>query len=294
MKRELSILIPVFNDVCVPLVGALRQQAVKAGICFEIIVADDGSTAQETLLANEAIAGMDHCRYIRRPQNSGRAAIRNFLASEARHPWLLYIDSHMSIGNPQFLQNYLDAADAPVTYGGYTVSQGEATSLRFRYEKACEPHHRAEERRKRPYQHFHTCNFMVSRDTMRSHPLDERFHRYGYEDILFGKQLRQAGITIAHLDNPVAFSRFEPNPQFLRKTEEALTTLHEFRDDLRGYSNMLTLAEGIHVGGVRFLIRTWHRLFASFERRNLCGPHPNLTLFKLYKIGYYLSLNTQP
>ena len=126
------------------------------------------------------------------------------------------------------------------------------------------------------------CNFEA--------PFDERFRRYGYEDVLFGKRLKQGGISITHIENPLGFNTFEPNQQFLRKTEEALTTLHDFRDDLRGYSQMLTLAEGIHVGLVRWLIRLWHRLIGPMERRNLCGRHPNLTVFKLYKIGYYLSI----
>ena len=289
MKHELSILIPVFNTVCVQLVSDIRQQALDADITFEVIVADDGSTDPKTIEANQAINAMERCRYVCMGQNRGRAAIRNYLAREARYPWLLFIDSHMSVVSPQYLQDYLDA-EGEVVYGGYIVGQGDASSLRYRYEKDCEPQHRATERRKRPYQHFHTCNFAVSRDVMLAYPFDERFRRYGYEDVLFGKRLKQGGISITHIENPLGFNTFEPNQQFLRKTEEALTTLHDFRDDLRGYSQMLTLTEGIHVGFVKSLIRLWHRLAGPMERRNLCGRHPNLTVFKLYKIGYYLSI----
>ena len=289
MKHELSILIPVFNTVCVQLVSDIRQQALDADITFEVIVADDGSTDPKTIEANQAINAMDRCRYVCMGQNRGRAAIRNYLAREARYPRLLFIDSHMSVVSPRYLRDYLDAEDE-VVYGGYIVGQGDASSLRYRYEKDCEPQHRATERRKRPYQHFHTCNFAVSRDVMLAYPLDERFSRYGYEDVLFGKRLKQGGISITHIENPLGFNTFEPNQQFLRKTEEALTTLHDFRDDLRGYSQMLTLTEGIHVGFVKSLIRLWHRLAGPMERRNLSGRHPNLTVFKLYKIGYYLSI----
>ena len=134
---------------------------------------------------------------------------------------------------------------------------------------------------------------MASRDTMLANPFDERFRQYGYEDVLFGKRLKQQGVTITHTDNPVGFNTFESNEQFLRKTEEALATLSDFRGELRGYSQMLTLAEGIHVGLVRGLIRLWHRLLASVERRNLCGSRPSLTVFSLYKIGYYFTLNNK-
>ena len=289
MKHELSILIPVFNTVCVPLVNDIWQQAVSAGITFEIIVGDDGSTEQQTVKANQSIAAMEHCQYICRQPNAGRAAIRNFLARKARYPWLLFIDSHMTVSCQQFLQNYL-TTDGDVIYGGYVVGDGETSSLRYCYEKTCEAQHRASERQKRPYQHFHTCNFVVNSNIMLSHPFDERFRRYGYEDVLFGKQLKQDGISITHIENPVGFLTFEPNAQFLRKTEESLETLYDFRDDLRGYSQLLTLTEGIHIGLVKSLIRLWHRLFGSVERSNLCGRHPNLTVFKLYKIGYYLTI----
>ena len=36
MKHELSILIPVFNTVCVQLVSNIRQQALDAGITFGV------------------------------------------------------------------------------------------------------------------------------------------------------------------------------------------------------------------------------------------------------------------
>jgi hypothetical protein len=117
-----------------------------------------------------------------------------------------------------------------------------------------------------------------------------RFRSYGYEDVLLGKQLRQAGIGIVHADNPVGFDTFEDNPSFVSKTEEGLRTLCEFRNELRGYNGLLTLVGGIHLGAVRSAIRLWHRVFGSMERRHLCGSRPTLTVYKLYKLGYYMNL----
>jgi glycosyltransferase involved in cell wall biosynthesis len=292
MKRELSILIPTFNSVCTELVKTLcRQAAAIESLTFEVVVADDGSTDQATLSANRSIALLPRCRFIEVGTNRGRAAIRNFLAREARYPWLLFLDSHMSIVREDFVDRYL-SNDGEVLYGGYVVGQGEPSNLRYRYEKACEARHRTEERRKRPYQHFHTGNFMVSREAFISHPLDERFHRYGYEDILWGKELKKAGIAITHIDNPAGFLTFEDNEHFVRKTEEALLTLNEFRDTLRGYSQMLTLSENIHLTVIRRAIRLWHCCFWKLERRQLCGSHPSLLVFKLYKIGFFFRHET--
>ena len=61
-------------------------------------------------------------------------------------------------------------------------------------------------RQQRPYQHFHTCNFVVSRDVMLTHPFDERFRRYGYEDVLFGKQLKQGKLQIRKSGDNITFT----------------------------------------------------------------------------------------
>jgi hypothetical protein len=95
-----------------------------------------------------------------------------------------------------------------------------------------------------------------------------------------------------HIHNPVSFSIFESNSQFMLKTEEGLRTLHQLRNDLRGYSRLLTLVSGIHIPLILSLIRLWHRLFGKAERRNLCSSHPSLLVFKLYRLGYFLRLSS--
>ena len=287
----LSILIPTYNDLCVNLVDALRQQAEQADLVYEILVADDGSTDAEVLAKNSEINQWEHCHYLRQPHNIGRAAIRNFLANQAQYDYLLFIDSDMSMVRTDYLTNYLAMSSAEVVDGGVSIG-GDADSLqsnlRYRYEKAAEQEHLAEQRQQNPYKDFHTANFLIRRDLMLTHPFDERFRYYGYEDVLFGKQLRADRIAITHIDNPMGFCTFESNPDFVAKTEEGLQTLSQFRDELRGYSRMLTFVEGIHIPLIVSLIRLTHRLFGSFIRRNLCGHHPYLRLFGLYKLGYFL------
>lgn len=293
MKQELSILIPAYNHPCTLMVKDLCAQVEdlrKESVTCEVIVAEDGTTDSDALAANAEIAAMACCRYLKRSQNVGRAAIRNVLAREAQYEWLLFLDGDMAIPSKHFLRNWVEAEADEVAYGGYVVGEGSRSSLRFIYEKENEPMHRAEERKKRPYQHFHTCNFLIRKDLMLANPFDERFRHYGYEDVFFGKQLRKNDIKIVHVDNPAGFFDFEDNAHFVSKTEEGLRTLHAFSSDLRGYSQMLTFVEGIHLGVVRWLFRCWHRLFGALERRNLCGQNPSLKIFKLYKLGYYLSI----
>lgn len=291
MKQELSILIPIYNSDCRELVTELRRQAEAIdSLKYEIIVADDGSPEAAVGDWLSVISQKPNVRCLRREQNMGRAAIRNFLAQQAKFSWLLYLDGDMAIPSNDFVRRWIEADVEQVGYGGYIVGKGEQSNLRYIYEKQCEPMHRAEERRKRPFMHFHTCNFLISKDIMLQYPFDERFRHYGYEDVLFGKQLRQAGITIVHPDNPVGFFEYEDNAHFVSKTEEGLRTLHLFRNDLRGYSQMLTFIDGIHINAVRWFFILWHRVFGCLERKKLCGNKPSLRLFKLYKLGYFLTL----
>lgn len=289
---NLSILIPTYNDLCVNLVEGLRLQAEEAGIAYEIIVADDGSTDKDVVRQNSAISQWGHCRYLRHTDNIGRAAIRNLLVRTAQYEWLLFIDSDMTLVRPDFLARYLLADDVDVIDGGVVIG-GDAEALRgnlrYRYEKSAEHEHTVEKRQQNPYRDFHTANFLIRRELMLSHPFDERFRHYGYEDVIFGKQLRAAHIAITHIDNPMGFCTFESNPDFVSKTEEGLHTLLLFRNELRGYSRLLTLVDSIHIPLILSIIRFSHRLFGTLIRRNLCGPHPSLQLFKLYKFGYYLS-----
>lgn len=295
MKRnEISILIPVYNYSCLPLVQELQRQAANMGIQYEIIVADDGSTQQETVASNSAISALPSCRFIRREVNVGRSAIRNFLTQQSSYQWLLFLDCDMEVPDSQFLERYIEATDGDVVDGGIAIGgdrQQWKQNLRYRYELNCAPQHTAQERAKHPYRSFRTTNFMAKREVMLGHPFDERFLHYGYEDVLFGKQLRQSGLTILHIDNPLLLTDYEPNPVFVDKTEESLRTLHQFRCDLKGYSSLLTFIEGIHLPIITALFKVSHSLFGRLERWCLCSNHPNLMIFKLYKIGYYLHIN---
>ncbi len=290
-KNSLSIVIPVYNGDCREMVAELRRQAEAiAGLTYEILVIDDASPNHEMVGHGWEVGHWPHCRFMALEQNIGRARIRNLLATRARNEWLLYLDGDMAVFRPDFLLTYLDC-DGDVIYGGYQVGKADDSCLRYIYEKSTEHHHTAEQRQKRPYQHFHTSNFMVRRQVMLAHRFDESFLTYGYEDVLLGKQFKQAGISITHIPNPAGFFTFEDNAHFVSKTEEGLRTLYEKRDLLRGYSQMITFVEGIHLGLVKWSIRLWHWLFGRLERHNLCGRKPSLRVFKLYKLGYYLTLS---
>lgn len=283
--KELSILIPTYNDECATLVSTLQRQAEEAGVAFEIIVADDGSTSQEVLAANRHINQLPHCRLMECSQNRGRSAIRNFLVQQAQYEWVIFIDSDMVVCREDFIRKYVEA-DGPVVYGGVVIGNVQNGNLRSLYEKKSEHQHTAQMRQQSPYQDFHTANFMIRRDIMLANLFDSRFTHYGYEDVLLGKSLKAHSIPILHIDNPLSFEIYESNTDFVNKTEEGLRTLYQFRNELQGYSRMLTWADKFP----HLPIRLWHQFFGKWERSLLTGSHPRLSVFNLYKLGYFISL----
>lgn len=323
MLTRLSILIPTFNTVCVPLVRTLAAQAEAVdGLEYEIIVADDGSTDAETVAENDAINEMPHCRYVKNAVNIGRSAIRNALGMEAEYEWLLFLDSDVEVHNPHFLHNYLAVSDmslkcernafvsqkeslrAPkatllAANGGLILGSKDCFgnlegNLRYRYEKSCERRYSAAQRAKHPYQSFRSTNFMISKEAFERCKFDESVTTYGYEDVLLGKALRDNGIEIAHIDNPVVYTKYEDNAAFLAKTEEAMRTLHALTEPLCGFSKIIKTYRKLRRYGMTKLFYTLYIFRKRAWRGNLLSSNPSLFLFKLYKLGYFISVHTRP
>ena len=293
MKKEISILLPVYNNVCVSLVQQLLEQTTEfRDLQFEIIVADDGSDNAELIKRNSEIATMDNCRYLALERNFGRAKVRNFLAQQAKYEWLLFLDSDVKLP-AFFLRNYLQEMEGDIVYGGIKFLGSEllrSINLRCRYECMSMADNILDKRNENPYRSFSAANFLIKKEIMLQHPFDERFTGYGYEDVLFGKRLADSNIPICHINNPVHIDQFDNNPEYLAKIEESLKTLKRFKTELSGYSKILESVKTLKKAHLDWTIRIWHMLFKAIEKHNLTGKSPNLTLFKLYKLGYYVCL----
>ncbi len=296
MINKLSILIPTYNNVCLALAKSLQAQAAALpDLEYEILVADDGSTDKSTIIANREIWSLPYCRYIEREKNEGRAAIRNFLAKEALYPWLLFIDSNMSVINPHFLSTYQNCQNHDVIYGGYQVKQNQENlqhNLRYIFECAGKQNGDYKLRQAHPYRDFHTSNFIIKRDILLKYPLDERFKLYGYEDVLLGKTLKENLIHIEHVDNPLGYEHFIGNMNFVRKTEESLHTLYQFREELRGYARVLDCAERLKAWHLYKICQKLFPLLSLPIKARLTGNKPSIFWFNIYKLLYYIHLDT--
>lgn len=285
----LSILMPSYDNVCTGLTKKLCQQASAIhGIEFEILVADDGGKDENVKTENNKINDFPGCKYIVRKHNVGRAAIRNVLANKAKGDWLLFLDSDISVLNDNFVKAYTDSIGmADVVCGGVEMSTiaPPKGNLRYKYEQHESHNHTAEKRNSRPYQAFRTTNFMISKEVKEKVRFDERFRGYGYEDVMYGKNLKEQGLTIAHIDNPVTYTKFEDNATYLMKIREAMTTLSLFSNELQGYSPLLatyTRLQRKHIDGI---VKCIIKLLKPLITTNLTHTRPSLALFKLYKMG---------
>jgi glycosyltransferase, group 2 family len=295
MKTQLSILIPTYNYVCLPLVRELHRQASEmGGLEFEIVVAEDGSDQPDDIAQNAEITALRHCRHIVCEQNVGRAVIRNHLADMANMPWLLFVDSDMRVVSPHFVERYLQTPDEwGVVYGGNTTHGGawnDERLLRVRYEQAAERQFTPQQRTKHPYNHLTTSNVFVAKRIMLAVPFDSRFQTYGYEDVFWGMSLAQKGIEVAHIENPVGFNHYDSNVVFVGKTIEGLHTLYTFRSELANFSPIIRLEQRLRRwrldGAVRSVL---NRLMPLLHRR-IIGFKPSLVAFKLFKLCTYLHI----
>lgn len=287
---------------------------------FEIIFADDGSADATARQRNAIIAQLPYCQYIERPKNVGRSAIRNFLAHTAHYSHLIFLDGDVAIKRGNFVQTYLaHRNDADVIIGtllfsrmqvacdtaediiGHTKRAKEETkkttepvlyddNLKYRYEQQFLAKHPVKKRMQQPYASFRTTNFMVRRDLLLTYPFDETFHEYGYEDTLFGKQLKEHGATLIHLDNAATVADYEDNTTFIAKTEESLRTLAAHAHQLQGYSTLLHTANKLKCLHLQPLIAFVFKLFKGLLHKNLCSNSPSVFLFNVYKLGYYINL----
>lgn len=298
MSRQLSVLIPVFNQEVVSLVQALLHQISLSGAEFEILLMDDQSD-EEYKRQNAMLESIPHVKTYRLPSKAGRSVARNFLAAQAKYDYCLFIDCDSEIADDRFIERYLDYCNGEdvVVCGGtcYHEKQPETDRLlRWTYgvKNEVKP---ASIRNKRPNYYFQAFNFLIRRELFLQIRFNELLKNYGHEDTLFRFELSQRNINVIHIDNPLYHIGIDTNKEYLQKTGqgvENLKILMESPDSkelishmrlLRYYRIFKQTRTVFVVFAVYFLLRGW-------ILRNLNSGHPNMALFNFYKLGYLCSL----
>lgn len=289
----LSICIPVYNYNVVPLVKSLSD-CIQDSEDIEIIVADDASSA-EFLEQNEELFSIPNAHYFKRDKNSGRSAIRNFLAEKASKDYLLYLDADSAIEDCNFIQRYKAAAkEADVICGGTSYNaKPKEKDLVLRYVFGINREVRAViERQKFPYRSFSSHNFCIKKSLFLDHPFDEQIKSYGHEDTLLGLSLKKRGISIKHIDNPLIHIGLEPALDFINKTNtglENLISLVARRPELNEMAEEVKVLRYFFKLKKLGLIKVGSAIYRSFKGillKNLLSEDPSLFYFDLYKLSY--------
>ncbi len=299
-KIDLSILITNYNLNCSRLLYDLNKQAKVCNNVCEIIVIDDASTDSMLTRQNlDACKALEHVNYICNTKNIGQASCRNKLANLAKGDWIIFIDSDAEVVSNDFINKYWQSRNnAEVVVGGLlhpAINPNPQATLRYKYERNADMHRDANTRNKNPYASFSAFNIMVRKEVFMQIRFDEQCTEYGYEDALFGMDLKDKNISITHIDNILIHTGLDSNESFLRKTETALRTLNKLRKSgkMRTGSKVGEAADRLkrlHLSG---LVRQAFRLTRKTMLRNLLSDNPSLTIFSLYKLGYFVTISKE-
>jgi hypothetical protein len=115
---------------------------------------------------------------------------------------------------------------------------------------------------------------------------DESYVGYGYEDVQFGHELEQNGVSILHIDNPLAHLGLENSEAYLNKTRQAVLNAFEHKEEIGDSSKLLTHYNKVVKFRMRWLFRFIWAFFQKGMEKNLLGPKPKLRIFSLYKLCY--------
>lgn len=290
----LSILIPTYNYNVTPLVSALCGQCIKASTVFEILVLDDASQNCQT--ENDQINSLENCSYTVLPANIGRSKIRNLLAANAKYEWLLFLDADVAPVTDSFISGYLEHTAGQKAVNGGIAYQTQKPSkdrmLRWVYGRDREALPVAS-RKKNQYLAFLSLNFMMPKSLFAQVKFDESLPNLRHEDTVFSYGLKQKGIEVIHIDNPVYHLGLDTFEAMLKKEHEALRALKQLLESGkigRDYVKMGKYYAFLEKMGLRFFVS----VFFNWARKSLLNAisndKPSLFWYDVYRIGYLCSL----
>lgn len=295
LLRVLSILIPVYKYNCRELIKSLMDCVEVCDLKAEILLMDDGSDSPPDPEILSFPQNVEY-KYIPLAENIGRAAIRNRLAKQARYDFLLFLDCDSGIPDSRFLLNYLPFMNGElgVVSGGRVYQSAPPSEsklyLHWKYGTLRESKS-ASWRNQKPFERFHSNNFLVSRNLILKCPFDKSLKSYGFEDSLWAMDLMEAKVKLIHIDNPVFHLGLEPKEVFLNKVRSAIQNLARLNSQdkqlgagpERIYRNYL-----IHSPFLTTWVKAALKLFKPLFVIQLSGRSPSIRLLDLLKLTYYL------
>ena len=294
---KISLLIPVFDYDIIALVHIMKDAMSKVPEFYEILIGDDGSSAEYRKKYSSLEA--ENVKVISSKKNIGRAAIRNRLALEAKGDFLIFIDADVMLpGTAEaYMLKWLPFLNNSRVICGGTLYHDSAPGdpdklLRWKYGKWREQKSAAE-RNKHPHAGFSTFNVLIEKSVFSIIRFNEELKQYGHEDTLLGYLLKKAGINILHIDNGLMHEGLESNRDFLNKTKLGIENLSKLFDkvtDKKSFSEtvlMLKIYNKLRLLGLtRVLAAIFIRYRDQMEIR-LDSSNISLLLFAFFKMSMF-------
>jgi GT2 family glycosyltransferase len=214
---RLSVVVPTYNrsEVLRVCLASLARQTLSSDQ-FEVLVVDDGST-DDTESVVGSFRGALPVRYLRQPQNRGRAAARNRGIREASGDVVVFVDSDV-FPVPGFLAAHRSVHLASPR----AVGRGPLLLTSHLDDPFGKPPLLPD-----PSPAFlDTANASVRREhLLAAGGFDEEFRHYGWEDADLGLRLRRMGLRRVYDRRALAYHYQPPAPpesvpELLQKEEE--------------------------------------------------------------------------
>ena len=290
---KISVCIPVFNFDVNDLINDLQNQIDTNQLEAEIVLIDDASS--QTFVNINKNLETKVSQFIFLEKNIGRSKIRNLFLKYTKSEYLLFLDCDGKIISDNFLKTYFDfinKKNPDVIFGGRKVSEIEPDSefgLRWKFatERENLP---VNQRLKAPYLDFQTNNFVVKKSVLEKVPFNEGITQYGYEDLVFSKDLQDHQIKIDHIDNPIFNKDVESNVVFLSKADQSAKSLAQLIKNDENFERVsqIRLAKAyllMKKTGIIFIYNLIYKLSKSQIEKKLLTGKASLKVLDFYKLG---------
>ncbi len=289
---RLSVLVPYYHDDPNLLLSDLIGQAEGVeGV--EILLYDDGTNDANVNIrlghaANKTTAAV---RLFFAANNKGRSTARNYLKSQAKANWVLFLDADMRPQEVTFLADYLaaiKAGDADSIFGGFTVpmrKQSSETELHRAFSKTSDCLD-ADARSKNGAQYVCSSNLCVRGDILEAEPFDTGFTGWGWEDSEWAARTAKT-YRLKHADIPALHLGVETTETLLTRFKDSAANYIRFTNahpDLAKTLTLYRLSQNLkHVPGQK-LIRP---LLRALVRSSVMPTKLRLLALKLWRASWY-------
>jgi glycosyltransferase involved in cell wall biosynthesis len=292
----ISFLIACYEQDIRALVQSIHLQGKQRPEAFEIIAHDNGPDPSIHEMLQREFQELEGVRFEAGKSSPSRSASRNWLASQAQFPYLVFLDGDSAPPDTRYVDRYFDLLPTDSVWVGGTAYRQEAPEkgrrLRWVYGRAREERSARSRSSAREYG-FSSFNFLIPASLFRSVQFKESIMDYGHEDTLFGVELADQGIHLSHCDNPLLHEGLDEDAVFLEKTRTGIHTLLQLIQEgtLKKGTRLYERYRRIQKFGLAPLYKLLFGMLRGAWERNLKSARPSLILFDLWRLGVLCELN---